>query len=92
MGPFHQRREADRGRSTDLTGDAYMAFYKGRKLINDVAGALTPEQFEELKGYRNDAVNAWEKAIAATVIHYINDVLSDMAAEQYDFLTRETLG
>ena len=32
------------------------------------------------------AVNAWEKAIAATVIHYINDVLADMDAAPYDFL------
>jgi hypothetical protein len=73
-------------RRDDLTNDAYMGFYMGRKLINDAAGDLTPEQLEELKGYRNKAVGAWEKAIAATVIHYINDVLADMAAADYSFL------
>ena len=39
---------------------------------------LTDTQIDELKLFRDDAVDAWEKAIAATVIHYINDVLQDM--------------
>ena len=63
-----------------------MAFYNGRKLIASADGDLTPEQFDELKGYRDTAIIAWEKAIAATVIHYINDTIADMdSGDEYDF-------
>jgi hypothetical protein len=41
----------------------------------------------ELKNYSDIAITAWEKAIAATVIHYINDTVADMEAEEYDFYT-----
>ena len=76
----------DRGHSTDLTNEAYMAFYRGRKLIATAGGNLTDEQFTELQGYRDVAVLAWEKAIAATVIHYINDTIGDMdSGDDYDF-------
>ena len=76
----------DRGHSTDLTNEAYMAFYNGRKLIASADGELDEGQFEELKGYRDTAILAWEKAIAATVIHYINDTIGDMeSGDEYDF-------
>ena len=39
----------------------------------------------ELKAHRDAALSAWEKAIAATVVHYINDVIGDMEAEDYSF-------
>ena len=62
-----------------------MAFYDGRTLIAETNGALSEEAFEELKSLSDRAVLAWEKAIAATVIHYINDTVNDMNAEEYDF-------
>ena len=63
----------------DLSKDAMTAFLQGRKLLNDTAGvALTDEQRTELYGYRDTAVLTWEKAIAATVVHYINDVDDDL--------------
>ncbi|NMH61524.1 DUF4856 domain-containing protein [Alteromonas ponticola] len=65
----------------DLTADAINAFLAGRKLLNDTAGtALTADQMTELKAHRDDAVAAWEKSIAATVIHYINDTTADLEA------------
>ena len=64
--------------TTDLTKEAYTAFFDGRKLLNDTAGtALTDAQLVELNGYATAARLAWEKAIVATVIHYINDVLDN---------------
>lgn len=71
----------DRGAvvATDYTQDAWDGFVAGRQLLADTAGTeLTPEQFAELQGYRDQALMAWEKAIAATVVHYINDTLQDM--------------
>jgi hypothetical protein len=63
----------------DLSKDAMTAFLQGRKFLNDTAGvALTDEQRTELYGYRDTAVLTWEKAIAATVVHYINDVDDDL--------------
>ena len=64
--------------TTDFTGDAWIAFLTGRKIITDnkeISGSL----LDDLKKQRDNAVLAWEKAIAATVVHYINDVLQDMA-------------
>lgn len=72
----------DRGATvaTDFSQEAMMAFLQGRKLLNDTAGtALTDQQMTELVGYRDTAVQTWEKAIAATVVHYINDVDADLA-------------
>ncbi len=74
--------------ATDFTRAAWDGFVRGRHLITSAAGALTPAQLDELRGYRNQAVQAWESAIAATVVHYINDTLADMAAfgtADYDF-------
>jgi len=82
----------DRGSSTgtNYTRDAMEAFLAGRALINARAGqALTEEEMISLQGYRNDAVFAWEAAIGATIVHYINDTLEDMDAfgtDDYDFL------
>ncbi len=81
----------DRGANTsmDLTADAYGAFLAGRGLLAETAGtALTADQLAELKGHRDRAVSAWEAAIAATVVHYINEVLVDMSTfggDAYDF-------
>lgn len=79
----HSTNAAKRDRSAtgiDLTKDAMTAFLQGRKLLNDTAGnALSDDQKVELYGYRDTAILAWEKAIAATVVHYINDVDDDLA-------------
>jgi len=64
---------------TNFTNDAITAFLDGRKFLHDTRGtALTTAQMDQLKGYRDAAVEAWEKAIAATVVHYINDTYGDM--------------
>jgi hypothetical protein len=71
----------DRGATVanDFSKEAMDAFLQGRKLLNDTAGvALTDAQKTELYGYRDTAVLTWEKAIAATVVHYINDVDTDL--------------
>ena len=74
---------------TDFTADAWAGFWGGRALLHETAGrALTAEEFAALQAFRDDAEQAWEKAIAATVVSYLNAVLRDMAAfgtEDYDF-------
>lgn len=80
----------DRGAedATDFTQDAIDAFIAGRTLIVNADGALTTEQLDELRVHRDVAVGAWEAALAATAVHYINDVLADMDAagtEDYSF-------
>lgn len=73
----------DRGASeaapTDYTKDVFEAFVAGRQLIADTAGALSPEQLATLEGHRDAIVEGWEKALAATAVHYINDSLQDLA-------------
>ena len=70
----------DRGAvvGTDFTKQAWEAFAQGRMLIAENYGGLSDDQFAELQGHRDQAVAAWENAIASTVVHYINDTLQDM--------------
>ena len=80
----------DRGSvvATDFTKTAFDAFIAGRTLIVNAGGDLDDAQLSELRAYRDTAVGAWERSVAATAVHYINDVLQDMAAfdsNEYDF-------
>lgn len=72
------KRDLGSETGTDFTQQAMEAFLAGRALISDADGALSTQELETLKGHRDQAVKAWEDAIAATVVHYINDVLQDM--------------
>ena len=72
------RGTANNTNPTDFTKDAMTAFIKGRELLRNTAGTdLDEAQMTELLGYRDTALIAWEKAIAATAVHYINDVNGD---------------
>ena len=71
--------------ATDFTGDAWAGFTLGRQLLAETAGtALTEAQLNELKGHRDQAIGAWEKAIAATAVHYVNDTLQALKAATLD--------
>ncbi len=64
----------------DYSKDAMDAFLIGRRILENA------EQAEELTAAASEALQAqiqiasltWEKCIAATVVHYINDVITDM--------------
>lgn len=80
----HSQNAAKRDRGavvpTDLTWDAWEAFVRGRELLARTEGELSAAQLDELRTWRDRALLAWERAIAATVVHYVNDVLQDMSA------------
>lgn len=80
----------DRGAvvATDFSALAWEGFYEGRKLLADTTDALDTSEAEALAAWRDQAIENWEKAIAATVVHYINDTLQDVGAFDttgYDF-------
>ena len=80
----------DRGatQAIDLSAQAFEAFVAGRNLLHQAKDTLTAEEQTQLANYRDTIVAAWEAAIAATVIHYINEVLGDMqniGTEDYSF-------
>lgn len=88
----HSQNAAKRDRGsvvpTDFTRDAWEGFVLGRKLLADTTGELGDTELAKLRAYRDQAVLAWERAIAATVVHYVNDVVRDMAAigtDDYSF-------
>jgi len=66
---------------TNFTEQAYTAFVKGRAILNEAAktGSLGIEAQLELNMHIDNASLVWEKCIASTVVHYINDVTSDMS-------------
>ena len=61
------------GTSVNFTKDIFEAFLAGRTAITN-QGTV-----EEISSHRQAAAEGMEKVIAATVVHYINDTLSDMA-------------
>lgn len=81
----------DRGAvvATDFSQQAIDAFLAGRTVIVNANGALSDAELSELAGHRDAAMLAWNSAVAATAVHYVNDVLQDMSAFEtpdYDFL------
>ena len=71
---------------TDFTGEVFKAIIIGRKIVSNAAlsatvstpGSLSTEAKSALSAQINIAAQTWEKCIAATVVHYINDVQGDM--------------
>jgi hypothetical protein len=57
----------------DFSKDAFDAFLKGRTAI------VNKGTTADITAHRTAVVNTFEKIIAATVVHYINDVIKDMA-------------
>lgn len=73
---------------TDFTADAFQAFAQGRALITEAGGDLTEEQLDSLRAHRDAILAAWENAMAATAVHYVNETLQDMShfgTEAYSF-------
>jgi hypothetical protein len=84
----HAQNCAKRDRKKNLEGEAYTdyskaamdAFLVGRRILENAeeADELTPDADAALQGQIAIAGLTWEKCIAATVVHYINDVTDDM--------------
>ena len=76
------RKKNDEGIAyTDFSKAAMDAFLLGRRILENAeeAGELTTEAAAALQAQITIAALTWEKCIAATVVHYINDVSADMA-------------
>jgi hypothetical protein len=66
---------------TYFSENAMMAFIQGRQIIQDNFGSNPADNavFHAAITRQSElALNNWENSIAATVIHYINDVTADM--------------
>ena len=63
--------------ATDFMGQSFLAFRTGRAMIAHY-GELDADERAALTEQRDLAIQAWEQAIAATVVHYINDTLQAM--------------
>jgi hypothetical protein len=78
---------ADNANPTDFTGEVFNAIMIGRQILNNAQadatetspGSLSPDAEAALAVQIEIAAKTWEKCIAATVVHYINDVQGDMA-------------
>lgn len=73
---------------TQFSNNAWQAFIGGRHLIANASDVLTELEENQLIEFRDQAIEAWEQTIAATAVHYINDVLDDMGqfnTDDYQF-------
>ncbi|MCY4212419.1 MAG: DUF4856 domain-containing protein [Gammaproteobacteria bacterium] len=82
LGHAQNCAKRDRGSdgATNFSKEAMDAFLLGRQILSNasIAGAITDEALEALRGQIQIAAKVWEQCVAATVVHYINDVTSDM--------------
>lgn len=88
----HAQNCAKRDRLKDASGEAFYdfstaaadGFLVGRRILQNAEEAqeLTAEADAALQAQINAASVTWESCIAATVIHYINDVVADMGEIQ----------
>lgn len=62
--------------AVNLSQDAFDAFYAGRKALAEGKSATSDEVLDAA----TDALEAWEKVIAATALHYVNEVIADQNA------------
>lgn len=79
---------AENGSGPDFSKEIMEAFIAGRELIHSAEGNLTAAQQLELENHRDTIVNTWEKALVATVIHYINkttDALAKLNTEAFSY-------
>jgi hypothetical protein len=68
---------------TDFSGDVMSAVLAARQIISNAANKVNPELTDaedlKLQEHIKMASLAWEKCIAATAIHYVNDVIVDVS-------------
>ncbi len=79
---------AQAGAATDLTATAWEGFARGRALLARHDAPLAAQSRARLEGFRDQAVSAWEAAIAASVVHHLDAVLVVLDAPSgapYDF-------
>lgn len=74
------KRDLGSSGATDYSKEAVDAFLVGRQILSNAAesGTLNDDQMAALYDQIEVAAKTWEKCIAATVVHYINDVVGDM--------------
>lgn len=74
------RGTASNSNPTDFTTDVFNAFYYGRLALN--VGAIRENigntELVVIESMAAQAAITWEKCIAATVVHYINDITGDI--------------
>lgn len=90
---YSAKRDVGAVDATDFTTQATEAFLTGRAIITSADGELSADQMAALEEQRDIAVLAWEKTMAANVVHYINGTLqlmNDFGSEDYDFLEHAT--
>jgi hypothetical protein len=82
------KRDRDSAEPTDFTKAAFDALVAGRQIIHDAGDTLTADQLADLTAQSVIVTSTWEKCIAATVVHYINETVADMNAfgtAEYNF-------
>ena len=75
------KRDRGSNGATDYSKEAVDAFLIGRQILSNAAESgmgLSDDQLAALHDQIVIAAKTWEKCIAATVVHYINDTRDDM--------------
>jgi hypothetical protein len=74
------KRDAGATTDIDLSTQVFDAFVAGRHIITTADDALDDTEMAALRVERDRVVDGWERALSATLVHYINEVTADMEA------------
>ena len=87
------QRDESSATSTRFGYDAVTALVEGRRVITAAAGPLSTAQLDTLRSLRGTIEQNWERALAATAIRSINDIVVELGAEPatYSFVNHTTL-
>lgn len=81
---YAAQRDRDAVEPTSFASTIASSFLGGRALIAAAGEELTSDELAQLRAYRDAAVLAWESAIGATIVRYLNDVLEQMSVAGTD--------
>lgn len=76
---------AAQGAPTDYTAETMVAFLNGRYLIAGSSETPSDGVMQHILLQRDQAVEGWDRTLAATAVHYFNATLRDMDAAQLKF-------
>jgi hypothetical protein len=80
MAVYAAKRDQSSQTGLDLSGQIWRAFLEGRALIAGAGDTLDDAEHQSLVARRDTIITAWEKVVAANVIHYLNAMLTDLSS------------
>ncbi len=75
---YASKRDLGSKSGTDFSNEIWQGFVTGRAILASAGDTLSESEREALNEQRERVLLAWDRVIAANVVHYINETLVDL--------------